>query len=56
MGPGDMRGVDKLIIPAAVLFPPEGLDLISDQGALGMPQDQAGTNLFLDAEQFEFPA
>ncbi len=55
-GATDVGGVDHLIAVRIVLGSPEVLDLLSDTGSLGVPVDQTGASLLVEAEEVELLA
>ncbi|OPZ70559.1 MAG: hypothetical protein BWY83_01583 [bacterium ADurb.Bin478] len=48
-----MRRIDELIARFQVLLLPKLFDLVADKGALGVPENQTCTDLFVDAVEIE---
>ena len=52
----DVRRIDKIVVGQHVLLVPEILDQLAHHGSFGMPQNQPGADLIIDAEQVEIAA
>ena len=52
----DVRRVNKVVAALQQFFAQPVFDNLSNQAALGMPENQAGTGFFLNAEEVEFDA
>ncbi len=53
---GQVRGMDEAVALRLVLVAPVILQAGSDEGTVGMPDHQAGTDFVLDVEQIQIPA
>ena len=54
--PPDMGGIDAVIVPTLVQVAPIVLYEGADQAAFGMPDNESGTNLVIDALQAQLAA
>src|SRR6266850_2169961 len=52
----DVRRVDEVVAALQQLFAEPVLDNLSNEAAFGVPEDEARTGFFLDAEEIEFRA
>src|SRR5713226_7814656 len=52
----DVRGVDQVVAALQQLFAQPVFDDLSNQAALGVPENQAGAGFFLDAEEVQLRA